>query len=263
MLIDGVSVTKEDGLVVCYIEEFSDQLKDLIREDLNRICYGKNRIDEDDLGHYSYKRTLKDFLKRYSEQSKNTQKGMMGEFISHLIINKVLPHLQTISVFFNKEDLSIRKGFDLNYIDLEGNSIWYGEVKSGEITAPSVPDDKNKSLINLAKNGIIEFLSGQRPNLWDSVIVDASLSFAQKEKKTVQDLLKNDIAQIEENTDVKKNVILVSVLFHDVQNKTTTQSVKDHLATIVSEGHFLNVILFCIQKTTYSKIEEFLNQEAI
>lgn len=263
MPIDGINITQETGWVVCYIDEFTEQLKDMIREELNRICYGKAQIEEDDLGHYSYKRTLKDFLRRYSNQSDNTQKGMMGEFIAHLVISRSLPNLKTISVFFNKEDISIRKGFDLNYIDFEGNTIWYGEVKSGEVTHPNNPDNKNRDLINLAKNGIQEFLSGQRPNLWDSVIVDAGLSFASKEKKTVSDLLKNDIRQIEDGeVEVRKSVILVSVLFHDTQNKITTQSVKDHLSRVVEGGHFSDVILFCIQKTTYSKIEEFLNQEA-
>jgi len=262
MSIDGISVKKEEGWTICYIEDFSDQLKGLIRDELNCICYGKSRIDEDDLGHYSYKRTLKDFLKRYTDQSEDTQKGMMGEFISHLVINKVLPHLKTISVFLNKEDLSIRKGFDLNYIDIDGNTIWYGEVKSGEISSNIIPDNKNKQLLNLAKNGIKGFLSGERPNLWDSVIIDACLSFESKTKKTVQDILKNDIKQIEEQGSIKKNVILVSVLFHDINNKITPESIKDHFTTVVKENHFSNVILFSIQKGTYSKIEEFLKLEA-
>lgn len=262
MPINGINITQEDGWVICCIDEFSDELKDLIREELNLICYGKNMVVEDDSDHYSYKRTLQDFLKRYNKQSENTQKGMIGELISHLIINKALPHLKTISVFLNKEDLSIKKGFDLNYVDVDGNTIWYGEVKSGEITHPDVPDQKNKELLNLAKTGIREFLAGERPNLWNSVIIDAGLSFALKEKKTVQDLLKTDIRQIEENAEVKNNAILISVLFHDVTSRVNVQSVRDHLTTVAGEGHFSNVILFCIQKTTYSRIAEFLNQEA-
>lgn len=263
MPIDGIKITQEDGLVICCIDEFSNQLKSLIRDELNLICYGKNTVDEDGVDHYSYKRTLNDFLARYNEQSENSQKGMIGELIAHLVINKALPHFKTISVFLNKEDLSIKKGFDLNYIDIKGNIVWYGEVKSGEVTHPTVPDEKNKELLNLAKKGIKSFLIGERPNLWNSVIIDAGLSFASKEKKTVQDLLKNDIKKIEENDETKNNAILISVLFHNVENKVNIQSVKDHLATVVTEGHFSDVILFCIQKATYSKIAEFLNQEAL
>ena len=105
MSIDGVNIEQESGWVICCVDDFSDQLKGLLRDELNLICYGKNMVDEDDADHYSYKRTLGDFLKRYNQQSESTQKGMIGELIAHLVINKALPHLKTISVFLNKEDL--------------------------------------------------------------------------------------------------------------------------------------------------------------
>lgn len=261
MPINGISIKKEEGYVVCYIDELSDELKDLIRQELSYICHGKNEVEEYHLDHHSYKKTLTEFLKRYSSKSLEIKKGIMGEFIAHLIINKVLPNLNTISIFFNKEDLSMRKGFDLNYIDVEGNVVWYGEVKSGELNDTASPDDKNKQLLGAAKNGVAELLSGQRPNLWNSVIIDAGLSFASDQRKKVKELLDGDIREIEENSVVKKNAILVSVLFHDAGNKITPESVKEHLSKIVTEDIFSDVILFSIQKSTYTKIESFLNEE--
>lgn len=262
MAINGVSVTQEDGYVLCCVEDLSDELKDLIREELSAICHGKSEVEEYGLDRHSYKKTLAEFLTRYDPKADNTKKGMMGEFIAHLIINKVLPNLKTITIFFNKEDLSIRKGFDLTYVEVDGGVIWYGEVKSGEVGDGGTPDGKNKSLLNESKDGVREFLTGQRPNLWNSVIVDVGLSLAQNDRKKVKELLDADIAQTQESGEAKKNVVLISVLFHDTQNRVSVESIREHLAEIVAEDLFEKVILFSIQKSTYSRIEEFLRQEA-
>ena len=185
----------------------------------------------------------------------------MGEFIAHLIINKVLDNLKTISIFFNKEELNIKKGFDLTYVDTDGTAIWYGEVKSGEVNKESTPDSKNSELLGKAKTSLEDFLSGARPNLWDSVIIEAQLSFAVEKSKKVGDLLKMDISQITHAPSSKKNAILISVLFHDIKSKITAEQVRQTLASVIAEDKFANVILFSIQKSTYSKIEKFLEEE--
>ncbi|MFA6077313.1 MAG: Hachiman antiphage defense system protein HamA [Candidatus Paceibacterota bacterium] len=261
MTINGVSVVQNEGYILCCVDEFTYEIKALIREELGSICHGKSEVEEYGLDRHSYKKTLAEFLTRYTSKTENTKKGMMGEFIAHLIINKVLPNFKTITILFNKEDLSIRKGFDLTYVEIEGGVIWYGEVKSGEICANETSDSKNKSLLIDSKNGMREFLSGQRPNLWNSVIIDVGLSLAHQDRKKVKDLLDADISQIQEEGSVKKNAILISVLFHDVANKISVESVKDHLAEIASEDIFEKVILFSIQKSTYSRIEDFLREE--
>jgi hypothetical protein len=262
MSIDGITIHQEDNYIVCYIDNFSDELKELIRNELTIICHGKSIVQEDTLNFYSYPKTLKDFLSRYNNKTTKIKKGMLGEFIAHLIIDKVLPELEAISIFFNKEELSIKKGFDLNYVNSKAGSIWYGEVKAGELNGQTTPDRINKKLLGKAKDGLIEFLSGGRPNLWDSVIIDAGLSFKSPKSKKVQDLLRNDIRAIEDNPSIKKNSILISVLFHNSQNRITSDSVKQHLADITAENVFLEVIVFSIQKSTYTKIEEFLIAES-
>lgn len=261
MAITGISVTQEDGYILCCVDDFSDELKDIIREELGAICHGKSEVEEYGLESHSYKKTLSQFLTRYDPKTPETKKGMMGEFIAHLIINKVLPKLQKITILFNKEELSIRKGFDLTYVEVEGGVIWYGEVKSGELSNGDTVDGKNRSLLNDSKNGMREFLNGQRPNLWNSVIIDVGLSIAQNDRKKVKELLDADVSQLQEDNTVKKNAVLISVLFHDAQNKVSAESVRDHLAEIAAEEIFENVIMFSIQKSTYSRIEDFLREE--
>lgn len=263
MIMNGLSVIKEEGYVLCYVDELSDELKTLIREELSAICHGKSEVEEYCLARHSYKTTLAEFLTRYDPKSDNTKKGMMGEFIAHLVINKILTNLKTITILFNKEELSIRKGFDLTYVEIEGGVIWYGEVKSGEISKDNNPDNKNKALLTESKNGIHGFLTGHRPNLWNSVIIDVGLSLAQNDRKKVKELLDEDIAQICEQGSVKKNVVLISVLFHDTSNKISAESIKEHLAEISAEDIFEKVVLFSIQKSTYSRIEEFLRGEVV
>jgi len=261
MNIDGITIKKEDGYVVCYIENFSDELKDLIRKDLKVICRGKILTDEDNI-FYSYENTLNVFLDRYNDKEEIKRKGMLGEFIAHLIIDKFIDHLQKISIFFNKEERSFKKGFDLTYIDIEKKDIWYGEIKSGEINQSPSPEDKNEALLQNAKNDLKSKLSKKRLTLWDSVMIDAGLSFASEEALKIKKLLREDVQELEKDPLIKKNAILISVLFHNTNQKINPDSVKEYLEKINNELIFSDIIIFSIQKSTYKKIEEFLNKEA-
>lgn len=261
MPINGVSVTRSDGYVLCCVDEFTEELKVLIREELSAICNGKAEIQEYNLDCQSYEKTLAEFLTRYETKSEKMKKGIMGEFMAHLLINKVLTGLQALTILFNKEELNVKKGFDLVYVDTENDFIWYGEVKSGEVSSGNTPDGKNKDLLNVAKGDMRGFLSGQRSNVWRSVIVDVNLTIAQDQRKKVKDLLSADSAHFELGGDAAKNAVLISVLFHDVASKVSSASVEAHLGVIMSEKVFTNVILFSIQKSTYSRIEEFMRSE--
>src|ERR1035437_8618367 len=98
MPLEGINITTQDKYILCSIDIFSDDLKNLIRNELKAICHGKKEIEEFNLKRYSYKNTLKEFLTRYTPKAENTKKGMMGEFIAHLIIDKVLPNLKKITI---------------------------------------------------------------------------------------------------------------------------------------------------------------------
>lgn len=262
MSINGITVVSDERYNVCYINEFTEELKDLIRAELSSICNGKSEVEEYDLDAYSYENTLADFLKRYDLQTDKTKKGIMGELIAHLIIDKILPNLEKISILFNKEDQAIKKGFDLTYVEVGNSVIWYGEVKSGELGKKHTVDSKNKVLLDNSKKGMKGFLTGQRPNLWKSVLIDVNMSITQYNRKKVKNLLDDDIKQIKKYPgNIKKNAILISVLFHDTNNKISVESVQTCLNDICSEKIFSDAIVFTIQKTTYTKIEEFLKQE--
>lgn len=261
MAISGVTISKGGNYALCCVDQFSDDLKQLIRDDLNSICYGKKSVESDDTSYYSYPNTLKEFLERYNKKSQETKIGMLGELLAHLLISHAFPELEIIGLLFNKEERSIRKGFDLNYLSRNKDSIWYGEVKSGEKQNQSV-DDKNKALLTHAKNDLKEKLTGQRRSLWDSALNDVAICIANDRVKSVSDLFKQDLAALANIADTKKSALLVSVLFHDADNKISETSVASHAVTIDNESHFAEVMVISIQKSTFSKVEQFLREEA-
>ena len=74
MLIDGVFIKQDAFRTLCIIEELSDALKKLIREELAAVMHGSNEVLE--LPEYhTYHNTLGFFLDRYEKKSQNIKKN--------------------------------------------------------------------------------------------------------------------------------------------------------------------------------------------
>ena len=75
--MNGIDVKHDPSTAswVCHIETFSDDLKELIRENLSAICHGGDKFNRNkDL--YSYKKTLAEFIKRYERKTEDIKKGV-------------------------------------------------------------------------------------------------------------------------------------------------------------------------------------------
>ena len=116
--ISGITLNKdiENGVYICYIKEFSEELKLKIREMLGSIWHGA--VDSDERKQFNYKNTIKRFLERYNPKTDKTKKGMIGELLTHLLIPQYI-NLNALSIMKNKEENSIRKGFDIVYYNQE------------------------------------------------------------------------------------------------------------------------------------------------
>jgi hypothetical protein len=261
MNVSGISVTKAGRYAICCIDQFSDEIKDIIRDELNIICYGQKTVSEDDQDFYSYQATVSEFMARYDSKSKKIKLGMLGELLAHVLIGRIFPNLEIISPFFNKEERSIRKGFDLNYLGENKDCIWYSEVKSGERQKRGI-DAKNKILLDYAKKDLQDKLGGKRRSLWESAINDVAICVATNSVKSVSDLLKQDLVSLQANANTTKNAILVSVLFHDTKNKVSQPSVSDYADNLIKTNIFSSAIIVSIQKSTFDKMERFLHDEA-
>lgn len=256
-MISGISFyeNSNDNVYICYVEEFTDDLKQKMIEMLSSIWHGL--VDSVERPQFNYNTTVKRFLERYKTKTPDTKKGMIGELLTHLLV-PIYINLNAISIMKNKEENSIRKGFDIVYTD-ENNSIWYCEVKSGGDTNTTENIDvKNINLLNKAKEDIVEHSLGNRATLWDSVLIDVNSTIFNTEKKLdIKKLLDEDHPD-SENRNLNRNIILSSVLYKNLSTKVCPENLKNYKLGIDSERIFVGLVVFSIQKETYSRIENFL-----
>jgi hypothetical protein len=263
MKIEGIEIKKDidSGLYVCYVSEFTDDLQNRIKNLLSSIWHGAVSAEENQ-EIYNYSETLKDFLERYDAQSTNTRKGIIGELLAHLLIGNYIPKLDVVSIMKNKEEKSIKKGFDLVYCNNRDKQIWYCEVKSGGDVDNLKVDDKNNERLNAAKSSIKEMFQSDRCTLWQSVLNDVNLTiFNSKKRIDISKLLKKDYPGVE-NRNLDRCVILTSVIYKKLENKVCMDKIKEYKTRVDSENIFAGLIVFSIQKPTYTKIVTFLKEES-
>lgn len=260
MTINGVRILEKPNYSIFYIDNFSDEFKQIIREQLQGIWSGF--AEADSLPEfYSYAQTLTSFLDRYNPKSDETKKGMIGELLSHIIVSNQENNLTSLSILKNKEEKSIKKGFDIIYCNIDENKLWYSEVKSGK--SESGTDNStvyNKILLNRAKNGIASMITERRNSLWESALIDVSLVIKENNGRlNLKQLLSNDAPNI--NPNQKKNVILISALYHDLKDEIDENSVLEFLDNIIDENIFEDIIVISIQKNTFETVANFLSDE--
>lgn len=259
MAIDGVRRIKKNAYSIFYIDNFSDEFKHLIREQLQGIFHGFSEADSLP-EYYSYKFTLESFIERYRSKSHDIKKGMIAELLSHMILYKEFDGLNSLSILKNKEERSIKKGFDIIYYNTNHNNLWYSEVKSGHRAEKQTSSECNSSLLDRAKKGIASMIGENRNSLWDSALIDVTLMIKESEGRLdFKRLLANDSPSI--NLDQKKNVILISSLYHNLTEEIEENSVSEFLMDTITEDIFNQIIVISIQKKAFETVALFLNDE--
>jgi len=129
-LIAGICKEEYFGYSIYRVNCLSDDMKDVIRNRLVSICHGEVNNDSD-IDIFSYKETIKAFLERYSKNDDNRKKGMIGELLVHIIF-EIEGKFVKSSPFFNLEEKSFKKGYDITLISKANNELWITEIKSGE-----------------------------------------------------------------------------------------------------------------------------------
>lgn len=258
MPIEGVRISENTTHSIYYIDELSDSLKQIIREQLQGIWNGFSNT-ETLPEFYSYKNTLSSFLDRYNSKSDETKKGMVGELLSHIILGHQENNLTSLSILKNKEERSIKKGFDIIYCEIDNDKLWYSEVKSGATNSASATD-YNDVLLKRAKDGIQAMINENRNSLWESALLDVSATIKECDGQLhMLELLSNDSPTM--TTEQSKNVILISVLYHNLTDEIDINSVENFRNSVIAEGVFLDTIVISIQKATFLAVSDFLNNE--
>lgn len=261
--MDGIRLETTGHTALCIVEELSEELKQSIRKHLTCICHGSSR-GTSNRQIYSYPNTLKAFIRRYDRKTKKTKKGMMGELLSHIIIIEKLKIFKTISPFFNMEEESIKKAFDLVLLHKKSNSIYFTEVKSGH-AKNLTSETKNKKLLNKAKNDLKNKLNENRDTHWLNAINGATIALENNKnlKETITNILENFTEDAQNNiaSSKSKKALIISVLYNNLSDKLDISHLQKIKKEISAQKIFKTTLIFSIQKHTYKKIENFLKDE--
>lgn len=265
-ILDGVQFDKKPDYAICYIEQFSQPLKAVIRQQLSDICHGAAAVESGSI-IYSYKATLREFLRRYNDQPENKQKGLMGELLTHIIIRIGFGEYYTISPFFNPVERSVKKGFDLVLSSTLAKDLVFTEVKSGELHCESDQDETFIDLINTAKNDLATRISSDdNLSLWLNAINDAKLLLENNNdlKQSVIAVLTKfgESSSSKTLTASECSVFLTGVVFCPNEPKISISSVEKKQAHINKSKTFKSVFVLAIQKSAFDEIALFLMQEA-
>ncbi|QQX59715.1 hypothetical protein [Pseudomonas chlororaphis] len=264
--MDGISFKQIDQYALCRVESFSDELKQALRDNLTRICHGADQASRD-RAIFKYPATIKHFWEqRYSKKTWETRIGMLGELLSHVIILKLFPDFDVVSPFFNMEEKSIRKGFDLLLYETSKNNVWITEVKSGGMGKDKTSCSATSALLRLARDDLKKRLAEPELNHWLNAINAARNAIHNKAnyRDSVIEILEleGDLADGNSATASDNNVFLISALFSEVSQAIDEQTVSKFTTKLVAESVFKTVWVLSLHKGTMEKLEEFLRTEA-
>ena len=264
MNIDGVYFESSEVTKLCIINSFSDELADILKNNLVSICEGGYRNLNQD-GIYTYERTIKELYRRIIGKPEKMKKGMVGELLAHVLLKRYITNLIPMSPLFNLEESNIKKGFDIIYTDLGSRDVWITEVKSGNRGDEESANKKNISLLKNAKKDLEESIKGNKSGRWRNALNGVDISQRNKnETKYVQNILKDglDAAEAEKGKSDVHNAILVSVVYSNVRDPIDIEVINKDLSKICNAKVFKEFILFSIQKSTYQKVINFIKAEA-
>lgn len=263
--LDGISYEEGESYCVFYIDSFTEGIKNSLRKSMSEICYGGVFADSK-YRQYNYKNTIKEFLKRYEAKKNNTKKGLVGELLVHLLIKEYFDKYETVTPFFNMEERSIKKGYDLVLADKSLMDVWLIEVKSGELHKNKDENETMEELINIAKRDLKKRLNEENQSLWQEAIYGARAAYKSSTdlKDAVIDILESygEIAVDGIYNSKDKNIFAASVLFSKLNNHVSSQVVANKQNEIDKESIFNKFFLLAIQKETYQRVYEFLKNEA-
>lgn len=263
--MDGVSFKQIDQYALCCIETFSEELQTALRENLTRICHGVDQASRD-RAIFKYPATLKAFWDRYTNKPETTKTGMLSELLAHVVILKLFPNFDVVSPFFNMEEKSIRKGFDLLLYESSKNNVWITEVKSGGLGNDKTPCIATRALLGKARDDLKERLAEQELNHWLNAINAAQKSIQTKTdyKESVLEILEMEGDMVASNsaTASDNNVFLISALFSDISRRVVDETVSRFTDDLVGKSVFKTVLVLSLHKGTLQKLEDFLKSEA-
>ena len=115
--MNGIQEYFDGNISLFIIETFSDDLKERIKNQLTEICHGEYAL-VDDFEQYSFENTIDELVNHRLSGDKRRIMGCVGELLLNVIIREYFD-IKIISPFFNMEERSPKKGFDIIALDRE------------------------------------------------------------------------------------------------------------------------------------------------
>lgn len=250
-MIKGNKITLENVNLIYIDDEFVEKIAKTIESELISMCWGEENKDL-----FDYKQTVTSFLERIKDRDFAFQAGFIGEFLVHCYF-KTFANYKHLSVFFNDQDKSNKRGFDYMIYDNK-KGIWYIEIKSGTEYDNSLINKFNKEKIQEAYSDCEKkFISKNNPNLWNVAKSEVGKVISKRSslRKKVKDILEADsVGKID-------NVILSSVVFNSsltkITNKDELNKLREKYKTVFEKVTFL-----CFRKKTVERIINLIRENS-
>lgn len=261
--INGIQIYKDTATCLCIVNSFTPDLRECAKKRLVSVCHGSSRAElEGDF--YTYKSTIKDFWERLSKKDPSKKMGMVAEFLTHVLILEIFKDFFPASAFFNLEERSVKKGFDLVFKDKA--NVWITEIKSGLKNADTdTSNERIRDLISIAKRDIKNKLKEDRSTLWQNAINHVDITVIQAdERKAIKTILMQgkSTAQTGTTQHQNHNVVLVAGLFANVTDLIQDSTIKTAAEEIRRENIFKKEIIVAFQKNTFDTVVQFFESEA-
>jgi hypothetical protein len=258
-MLDGLrSITVGDASIL-FLDRVTDEVSQALKSRLADYCYGRVRAGEAP-DYYSFDLTIREFFRLYDTKPDAIRLGLAGELIVHLLAPHGHDRLVSACVYLNKEEHSVKKGFDLTFRDEIDSGIWYGEVKSGRVNELQTADSKVHDLIGNAERDLdAMFTSDVEKKRWDAAISDADLALQTSEASTVKKLLRADFLTIDGGSPAKVRALLCAVVMHPFdQSEISEATGKALLASVSGRGRFKGLRLLLLQQSDVEVLVEDL-----
>lgn len=261
--MDGIEIERVNGATLVIVRDISEGFRVHVRERLAEYCYGASTVSEN-ASFYSFEKTVAEFLTRFDSKPLKTKIGMAGELIVHVLMPLLHDDLTSAAVYFNKEERSIKKGFDLTFLSSAVGAIWYGEVKSGGVAEGSTADDKAADLVSLAGTSLSSMLDDvDHLSRWDAALIDTHLTLEGGFAKTARDLLRSDSEAVRKGGTIVKRAVLAGAVMHEmghcVVSSDATQKIVE---SIKSTAAFAEAKILVIQQDALEAVIEHLREVA-
>lgn len=230
--------------IIC--NDTNEALKENLKKLLIQICYGKEKI-----GIMTFEETIKELNTRISTKTDEQKAGMIGELLFHIKSYECFKGYSHISVYLNKEERSVKKGFDVLLFD--GEKVWYSEVKSRENALEEDITSAHSKKIKEAINDIKEKFNSNNDNYWLTAKTNIVNIKSKKLEKQIADILTKDI-----NKNVQKNAITVSAVFKQNFEEINKNDIELLLKERNEEFNILSAV--CMSHEDYKKVINILKE---